>query len=138
MVGDGISSCNVPIGFTDALTFLRSVKRHHLLDFFFITKIGEFQGEQDFSICCNSNCASLVAQRLNHLPAMRETWVQSLGWEDPLEKGKATHSSTLAWRIPGTIQSMESQRIGHNRATFTLTLCLFTGSSTFLGTSFPY
>ena len=50
--------------------------------------------------------ASLVAQLVKHLPAMRETWVQSLGWEDPLEKGKATHSSILAWRIPGTIQSM--------------------------------
>ena len=44
-------------------------------------------------------------------PAMRETWVQSLGWEDPLEKGKATHSSILAWRIPWTIQSMGSQRV---------------------------
>ena len=44
--------------------------------------------------------ASLVAQLVKNLPAMRETWVQSLGWEDPLEKGKATHSSILAWRIP--------------------------------------
>ena len=44
--------------------------------------------------------ASLVAQLLKNLPAMWETWVRSLGWEDPLEKGKATHSSTLAWRIP--------------------------------------
>ena len=43
---------------------------------------------------------SLVAQRLKRLPAMRETWVRSLGWEDPLEKEMATHSSTLAWRIP--------------------------------------
>ena len=42
----------------------------------------------------------MVAQRLNHLPAMRETWVRSLGPEDPLEKEMATHSSTLAWRIP--------------------------------------
>ena len=45
MVGDGIPGCNAPIGFIDALTFLRSVKRCHLLDFFFITKIGEFQEE---------------------------------------------------------------------------------------------
>ena len=44
--------------------------------------------------------ASLVAQLVKNLPAMRATWVQSLGWEDPLEKGKATHSSILAWRIP--------------------------------------
>ena len=42
----------------------------------------------------------LVAQLVTNLPAMQETWVQSLGWEDPLEKGKATHSSILAWRIP--------------------------------------
>ena len=41
-----------------------------------------------------------VTQTVNHLPAMRETWAQSLGWEDPLEKEKATHSSILAWRIP--------------------------------------
>ena len=40
--------------------------------------------------------------------------IQSLGWEDPLEKGKGTHSSILAWRIPWTIQSMESQRVGHD------------------------
>ena len=46
---------------------------------------------------------SLVAQLVKNLPAMWETWVQSLGWEDPLEKGKATHSSILAWRIPGTV-----------------------------------
>ena len=43
--------------------------------------------------------ASLVAQMVKNLPAMRETWVRSLGWEDPLEKGKATHSSILAWGI---------------------------------------
>ena len=47
--------------------------------------------------------ASLVAQLVRNLPAMRETWVQSLGWEDPLEKGKATHSSILAWRIPWSV-----------------------------------
>ena len=46
--------------------------------------------------------ASLVAQLVKNLPTMRETWVPSLGWEDPLEKGKATHSSILAWRIPWT------------------------------------
>ena len=44
--------------------------------------------------------SSLVAQLVKNLPAMRETWVGSLGWEDPLEKGKATHSNILAWRIP--------------------------------------
>ena len=46
---------------------------------------------------------SLVAQLVENPPAMRETWVRSLGWEDPLEKGKATHSSILAWRIPWKI-----------------------------------
>ena len=55
--------------------------------------------------------ASLVAQLVKNLPALRETWIRSLGWEDPLEKGKATHSSILAWRIPGTSQSMGSQRV---------------------------
>ena len=47
--------------------------------------------------------ASLVAQLIKYPPAVRETWVQSLGWEDPLKKGKATHSSILAWRIPWTV-----------------------------------
>ena len=63
--------------------------------------------------------ASLVDQLVKNLPTMRETWVRSLGWEDPLEKGKATHSSILAWRIPWTIQSMGSQRVGHDWATST-------------------
>ena len=63
--------------------------------------------------------ASLVAQKLKRLPAMRETWVQSLGGEDPLEKEMATHSNVLAWRIlwteePGGLQSMGSQRVGHH------------------------
>ena len=47
--------------------------------------------------------ASLVAQLVKNPPAMQETWFQSLGWEDPLEKGKATHSIILAWRIPWTV-----------------------------------
>ena len=55
--------------------------------------------------------ASLVAQLVKNLPTMWETWVRSLGWEDPLEKGTATHSSILAWRIPWTLQSMGSQRV---------------------------
>ena len=63
--------------------------------------------------------ASLVAQTVKNLPAIWETWVQSLGWEDPLEKEMATHSSILAWRIPwteepGRLQSTGSQRIGHD------------------------
>ena len=55
--------------------------------------------------------ASLVAQLGKNPPAMQETWVRSLGWEDPLEKEKATHSSMLAWRI---LQSLGSQRVSHN------------------------
>ena len=58
--------------------------------------------------------ASLVAQLVKNLPAMWETWVRSVGWEDPLEKGKATDSSILAWRIPWSVYSMGSQRVGHN------------------------
>ena len=62
---------------------------------------------------------SLVAQTVKRLPTMRETRVQSLGWEDPLEKEMATHSSILAWKIPwteelGGLQSMGSQRVGHD------------------------
>ena len=63
--------------------------------------------------------ASRMAQLVKNLPVMWETWVLSLGWEDPLEKGKATHSSILAWRIPWTIQSMGLQRARHDWATFT-------------------
>ena len=60
-----------------------------------------------------------MAQRLNHLPAMRESWVRSLGQEDPLEKEMATYSSILAWRIPwteepGRLQSTGSQRVRHD------------------------
>ena len=62
---------------------------------------------------------SLVARLVKNLPTIWETWVQSLGWEDPLQKGKATHSSILAWRIPWTVQSMELQRVGHDCMTFT-------------------
>ena len=55
--------------------------------------------------------ASLIVQLLKNLPAMWETWVQSLGWEDALEKGKVTHSNILVWRIPGTASFMGSQRV---------------------------
>ena len=54
--------------------------------------------------------ASLVTQLVKNLPAMRETWIRTPGWEDLLEKGKATHSSILAWRIPWTVSFMESER----------------------------
>ena len=58
--------------------------------------------------------ASQIAQLVKNPPAIQENWVQPLGWEDPLEKGKATHSSILAWRIPRTVESMESLRVGHD------------------------
>ena len=66
-----------------------------------------------------TDLTSLVAQTVKHLPTMQETQVQSLGREDPLEKEMATHSSTLAWKIPWTekpsrLQSMGSQRDGHD------------------------
>ena len=62
---------------------------------------------------------SLVDQTVRNSPVMQDTWVQSLGWEDLLEKGMATHSSILAWRIPwtekpGGLQSLGSQRVGHD------------------------
>ena len=64
-------------------------------------------------------CVTLVAQIVKCRPAMRETRVRSLGWEDPLEKEMAPHSSILAWKIPwteepGRLQPMGSQRIGHD------------------------
>ena len=63
--------------------------------------------------------ASLVVQTVKHLPVMWETHVQSLGWKDPLDKEMTTHSSIFAWRIPwieepGGLQSMGSQRVGHD------------------------
>jgi len=76
----------------------------------------------------------MVAQTVKRLPAMQETWIQSLDWEDPLEKEMAPHSSTLAWKVPwmeepGRLQSMGLRRVGHNRAT-----SLFIGSYVFLVT----
>ena len=65
------------------------------------------------------NLASLMAQMVKRLPAVRETQVRSLGWEDPLEKEMAAHSRTPAWKMPwteepGRLQSMGSQRVGHD------------------------
>ena len=58
--------------------------------------------------------ASLVGQLVKNPPVMQETWVRSLGWEDPLEKGKATHSTIPAWRIPWTVESLRLQRVGRD------------------------
>ena len=79
---------------------------------------GRSTGE-GISYLLQNSWASLVAQLVKNPPAMRETWVWCLGWVDPLEKGQATHSSILAWRIPWTLQSMGSQRVGHDWVTFT-------------------
>ena len=82
----------------------------------------------NFPFCCDPQSqrlthhkiiSSLVAQMAKNLPAMQETQVQSLGWEDTLEKGMATHSSILTWKIPwteepGRLQSMGLQRVGYN------------------------
>ena len=72
-----------------------------------------------YLVCPWKLSTSLVAQMIKHLPAMRVTWVQSLGQEDPLEKEMAIHSSTFAWKIPWTeesswLQSMGLQRVGHH------------------------
>ena len=64
-----------------------------------------------------------MAQLVKSLPAIRETWVWSLGWKDPLGMGKVTYSSVLAWRIPWTVESMGLQRVGHNWVTFTFIFC---------------
>ena len=71
------------------------------------------------TLSSTSYCTSLVVQMVTNPPAMQKTQVQSLGWEDPLEKETAAHSSTLAWKIPwtkelGRLQSMGLQRVGHD------------------------
>ena len=75
--------------------------------------------EEIYVLLNNNLRASLVAQMVKNPLAMQETWLQSLGQGDPLEKGMETHSSILAWRIPWTeeadrIQSVGLQRVGHN------------------------
>ena len=91
---------------------------------FYLHHLTQAQQPWKHLYCC------LVAQTVKHLPTMRETWVRSLGWEDPLEKEMAAHSSILAWKIPwtaepGRLPSMGSQRVGHNWATsLSLSQCL--------------
>ena len=75
-----------------------------------------------------------MAQMIKNLPAIQENWVPSLGWGDLLEKGKATHSSILAWRIPwteepGRVQSMGLKRVGHNSVTNLIILIVEQSSS---------
>ena len=72
-----------------------------------------------FAVCRRTKGAPLAAQMVKNQPVMQETWVRSLGWEDPLEEDMATHSSILAWKIPwmeepGRLQSMGSLGVGHD------------------------
>ena len=79
-----------------------------------IPGLGRWPGE-GIGYPLRSSWASLVAQLVKNLPAMWETWVRSLGWEDPLEEGMTTHSSILAWRILMDRGAWwASQRVGHN------------------------
>ena len=96
-----------------------------LFPLFWVMKCSLFSSRISFllhpTLSC-ANCAGFRGQSLKRLPAMWETWVRSLGWQDPLQKEMAAHSSILAWRIPwmeepGGIQSTGSQRVGHNWAT---------------------
>ena len=96
-----------------------------------ITMIGNFLmyrnvGKLMYLWNSNPDRSSLATQMVKKLPAMQETWVWSLGWEDSMEKGTATHSSILVWRIPwtekpGRLQSMGPQRVGQDWVAFTFT-----------------
>ena len=91
-----------------------------------IELIGDVQIGEGFYTRKGDERIYLVAQTVRNPLAMQEIWVLSLGWEDPLEKGMATHPSILAWEIPwteepGGLQSMGLQRVGHNWATNTHT-----------------
>ena len=112
----------VTTGKTIALTRLTFVGKIFLLlkagDPASTPKLGRSAGE-GIGYPLQYSWASLEAQLVKNPPAMWETWVRSLDWESPLEKGKATHSTILAWRIPWTLQSMGLQRVGHYRETFT-------------------
>ena len=95
---------------------------HDWVPFTFRSKNGQWIRERTLGQDFGSHQASLVAQMVKCLPAMQETQVQSLGQKDPLEKEMATHSSTLAYKIPwteesGGLQSMGLQRVGHHWAT---------------------
>ena len=85
----------------------------------------EFQFRWVTEVCCQFTKREIdknVAQLVKNLPALWETWIWPLGWEDPLEKGMATHSNILAWRSPWTVYSpLRLQRVGHDGGTFTFT-----------------
>ena len=106
-------------------------------------RCSEGSGELSWIKLKTQSCASLVAQTGEHLPAMQETWIWSLGREDPLEKRRATHSSILAWRIPwteepGGLQSMGSQRVGRDWACTQNTKLKHVGNCTRAEKAFVY
>ena len=80
------------------------------------SKLGKYRNKSGLTL--------FIAQLVKNPPAMQETWVQSLGWEDPLEKGKATHSTILAWRSPWTVQPIVSQGVRNDWVTFTFS-CVY-------------
>ena len=128
--GEGLGSlaCYSPCGHkeldrTERLNNNNLSSNHIILWVFFLSP------EIAFRVLFISIWVSLVVQTVKNLPAIQETWVQSLGQEDPLEEGMATHSSILAWRIPwtedtGRLQSMGLQRVGCNWVANTLTFSL--------------
>ena len=133
--------------YTCAVEYYSALKRKEIL--LFIFWIGGKLLHSVVLVSTIQQCKSVIiilihispplAQTVKNLPAIQETWVWSLGWEDPLEKGNATHSGILAWRIPWTVSriggrrfnlwatreatvwSMGSQRVGHDWVTFTFT-----------------
>ena len=88
-------------------------KHTHIHTLKHIVNLGKIKNKRGKTITVPHG-PSLVAQSVKNMPAMQQTWVRSLGWEDPLEKEKATHSSILAWRIPWAVKSMGSQGIRHD------------------------
>ena len=104
---------------TSIFSFLHSLLTHSFIAHSFSAHSCIYSKILWFVRLPNSSWASLVAQIVKNLPAMQETWVPSLGREDPLKKGLATHSSILAWEIPwtedpGGLQSLGSQRVRHD------------------------
>ena len=88
-----------------------------------LSYVNDYLSHLQYQRCSRKFWVFSVVQLVKNLPVTQEIWVLSLVWEDPLEKGKATYCSILAWRIPWTVQSTGSQRVGHNQVTFTFTTC---------------
>ena len=115
------SLCNLDLWFIISKTPLNSLGKNSIHGAH-LPAFSLFQHEQ----LNNAREKSLVAQLVKNPPAAQETWIRSLGWEGPLDKGKATHSGILGWKIPwagepGKLQSMGSQRVRHDWVTNTHT-----------------